>query len=203
MGSDKGRADGWVRWSGARGELGADRSGPRPALACSAGLTRPGEGVPGGCGIPGGARLLLTLPDDQPGNTVLARKRRTTSHLAGHWPAGTPAGVAGGQAGRGGAGVARTARDRGRGVVGPCAWHRSSATDTGRVGSACASCGAFCVWRQTRAGGITGRSPALSVQGRDTGEAKEVTSASNHALTSASGSPRCGLSARPASRWGS
>ena len=38
----------------------------------------------GGAGIPGYTGLLLTLPDDQPGNTVLARKRRTTSHLAGH-----------------------------------------------------------------------------------------------------------------------
>jgi hypothetical protein len=47
--------------------------------------------VRGGCGIPGCAGLLLTLPDDQPGNTALARKRRTTSHLAGHGPAGTPA----------------------------------------------------------------------------------------------------------------
>jgi hypothetical protein len=60
--------------------------------------------VRGGCGIPGFARLLLTLPDDQPGNTALARKRRTTSHLVGHGPAGTPARASGGQAGRGGAG---------------------------------------------------------------------------------------------------
>jgi len=36
--------------------------------------------------------LLLILPDDQPGTSVLAYKRRTTSHLAGQWPAGRPAG---------------------------------------------------------------------------------------------------------------
>jgi len=47
------------------------------------------------------------LPNGQPGNTALARKRRTTSHLAGRRPEGTPAGAAGGQAGRGGAGVVR------------------------------------------------------------------------------------------------
>ena len=63
--------------------------------------------MPGGCGIPEHAKLLLTLPNGQPGNTALARKRRTTSHLAGLWPTGTPAGAAGGQAGRGGAGVVR------------------------------------------------------------------------------------------------
>jgi len=63
--------------------------------------------VPGGCGIPEHAKLLLTLPNGQPGNTALARKRRTTSHLAGPWPAGTPAGAAGGQARRGSAGVVR------------------------------------------------------------------------------------------------
>jgi hypothetical protein len=51
--------------------------------------------VPGGCGIPEHAKLLLTLPNGQPGNTALARKRRTTSHLAGLWPAGTLAGAAG------------------------------------------------------------------------------------------------------------
>ena len=49
--------------------------------------------MPGGDGIPEHAKLLLTLPNGQPGNTVLARKRRTTSHLAGPWPAGTPAGA--------------------------------------------------------------------------------------------------------------
>jgi ribosomal protein L3 len=76
--------------------------------------------VPGGCGIPEHAKLLLTLPDDQPGNTALARKRRTTSHLVGHWPAGTPADVVGGQAGRGVAGVVRQ-HGVGRGVAGPCA----------------------------------------------------------------------------------
>lgn len=43
----------------------------------------PRKGVPGGDGIPEHARLLLTLPNGQPGNTALARKRRTTSHLAG------------------------------------------------------------------------------------------------------------------------
>ena len=36
--------------------------------------------------------MLLILPDDQLGTLVLAYKRRTTSHLAGHWPAGRPAG---------------------------------------------------------------------------------------------------------------
>jgi hypothetical protein len=81
------------------------KSGGRPA-ACWLANGR-GEGVPGGCGIPEHAKLLLTLPDGQPGNTGLARKRRTTSHLAGHWPAGTSAGAVGGQAGRGGAGVVR------------------------------------------------------------------------------------------------
>ena len=66
--------------------------------------------------------MLLTLPDDQPGHTVLARKRRTTSHLAGHGLAGTPVGTSDGQAGRGGAGVVRkreagavASRDRVRG----------------------------------------------------------------------------------------
>jgi hypothetical protein len=38
-------------------------------------------------------------------------------------------------------------------------------------------------------------------RGGITGEAKEVTSASNHVLTSASGFPKSGLSARLASRW--
>ena len=74
----------------------------------------------GGCGIPEYAKLLLTLPDGQPVETALARKRRTTSHLAGPWPAGTPAGAIGGQAGRGGAGVVR---QHGTGAVaGPGSW---------------------------------------------------------------------------------
>ena len=68
----------------------------------------PGEGVPGGDGIPEHAKLLLTLPNGQPGNTALARKRRTTSHLAGPRAGGyacrrKPAG----RVGRGGAGVVR------------------------------------------------------------------------------------------------
>ena len=164
-----------------------------------------GEGVPGGNGIPEHARLLLTLPNGQPGNTALARKRRTTSHLAGPWPAGTPAGAAGGQAGRGGAGCRATARDRGpwrRGNV-RVAVLRGRSRIRGWWAPRARHAGPFACDVKPAQMAQPGRFPPLSVQGRDIGEAKEVTSASNHALTSASGSPRCGLSARPASRWGS
>ena len=77
--------------------------------------TRPDS--PPRCGraweYPPTSRLLLVLPDDQPGTgRCWTCKRRTTSHLAGRWPAGRP-----GETGR-------RARDACGRHVPPMAWRR-------------------------------------------------------------------------------
>ena len=64
----------------------------RARVPVTAAPPRSGVGRGRHLGIPAGRRLLLVLADDQPGTCrCWTCKRRTTSHLAGSWPAGRPA----------------------------------------------------------------------------------------------------------------
>jgi shikimate 5-dehydrogenase len=151
-----------------------------------AALAARGQGA-GNAGIPGRGQLLLVLSDGQPGTCQCwTCKRRATSHLAGHWPAGQLS--ASGRESMPGAGPA----GRCQGAAGRPPGER------GFGGSACMPCGAF--WLVWGPAGMAAAQPPGEAGRR---QALEVTSASSHVSTSASGFRRSGWSARMASRSGS